>query len=74
MIVALDPTATPDAPRIKNVQPGTVIEASDVGTDGCHGDTIKWTVIKVYKHVVLAHSGQRRRCFSYGDLRKEGLE
>lgn len=67
--------------KIKNVKPGDIIKIKistnkpDLKFSNFQDD--KWEVVKIYPHLVLAKSvkcPKIRRCFSYGDLVKLGLE
>lgn len=69
----LDMTLPPRMPRIRNTKPGDTIMAPE-GIEKEDGPKIRWVVETVYPRMVLASSGSRRRCFTYGDLVIMGLE
>lgn len=67
--------------KIKNVKPGDIIRIKidtrkpELKFSNYHDEN--WKVVEIYPHLVLTRSvkcPKIRRCFSYGDLVKLGLE
>ena len=58
--------------RIRSVREGDEIRTQERDEEGAK--EVRWKVLKVYANHVLAAAGSSRRCISYGDLIRMGLE